>query len=78
MLTPRIDLQKRTLALQAADFVSIPGEGFRVGKQPLFCWSLLEEVTSTLEEQLAKGQRGKSMLEAVAVKLQELKAPPAP
>src|SRR5262245_2211512 len=79
MLTPHIDLQKRSLALQEPDdFVPIPGEGFRVGKQPLFCWSLLEEVTSTLEEQLAKGQSGTSMLEAVAIKLQELKPPPAP
>jgi hypothetical protein len=38
MLTPRIDRQKRTLALQAANFVRIPGQGFRVQKQPLFCW----------------------------------------
>jgi hypothetical protein len=81
MLTPRIDLQKRTLALQAADFVSIPGEGFRVGKQPFFCWSLIEETTSTLEEQVAVPSKtliGTSMLEAVAVKLQKQTAPPAP
>jgi hypothetical protein len=80
MLTPRIDLQKRTLALQAADFVRIPGEGFRVGKQPLFCWSLLEEVTSTLEEQTApsKSSNRTAILDAAVAKLEVLHAPPAP
>jgi hypothetical protein len=81
MLTPRIDRKKKTLALQAADFVRIPGEGFRVRKQPLFCWSLLEETTATLEEQTAVPPESKtatSMLEDVAAELKEQTAPPAP
>lgn len=78
MLTPRVDRQKRTLALQAADFVLIPGEGFRVRKQPLFCWSLLEKLTATLEKQTAVPAQSKtatSMLEDVAAELKEQTAP---
>jgi hypothetical protein len=74
MLTPRIERQKRNLALVPADFVRIPGEAFRVWKQPLFCWSLLEETTSTLEEQIAippESLRATTMLEEVVAKLQE-------
>lgn len=48
MMTPRIDRQRRTLAFEAGDFVRIAGEGFRVWKQPLFCWSLLETVLTTI------------------------------
>jgi hypothetical protein len=78
MFTTHIDRQKRNLT---ADFVRMPGEGFRVWKQPLFCWSLVEETTSTLKEQVAVPSKtliGTSMLEAVAAKLQEQTAPPAP
>ena len=78
MLTPRIALQKRTLTLQAADFVSLPEniEGFRVGKLPLFCWPLLEEMTSTLEEQTAlPPKKSTTLLAEVVAKLPKPTAP---
>jgi hypothetical protein len=69
MLTPSIDRQKKQLAFT---YASIPGEGFRVWKQPLFCWSLLEETMATLEEQTtvpAKSLKARSMLKDVAAQV---------
>jgi len=52
MLTPQIDRAKKALAIEPTDYDEIRGSGFRVHKQPLFCWNMLEQLTATLKQKV--------------------------
>ncbi len=56
MMTPRINRPTRSMYLgEKTDVVPVSGTGFRVQKQPLFCWSMLQKQIEVLKAQVGDG-----------------------